>query len=61
MREAATNPNEKCEADFYAGEWHLMRGNKADARPGLQAAADTCPKTFYEYFGAVAELKRMGN
>ena len=53
MREAATNPNEKCEADFYAGEWHLMRGNKADARPGLQAAADTCPKSFYEYFGAV--------
>ena len=61
MREAATNPNEKCEADFYAGEWHLMRGNKADARSGLRAAADTCPKSFYEYFGAVAELNRLGN
>ena len=61
MREAATNPNEKCEADFYAGEWHLMHGNKADARSGLQAAADACPKSFYEYFGAVAELKRLGN
>ena len=61
MREAATNPNEKCEADFYAAEWHLMRGKKADARPGLQAAADTCPKSFYEYLGAVAELERLGN
>jgi lipoprotein NlpI len=61
MREAAANPNEKCEADFYAGEWHLLRGNKADARTGLQAAAETCPKSFFEYFGAVAELKRLGN
>jgi lipoprotein NlpI len=61
MREAATNPSEKCEADFYAGEWHLMRGNKADARPALQAAADACPKSFYEFLGAVAELKRLGN
>ena len=36
-------------------------GNKPDARRALQTAADTCPKTFYEYNGAVAELKRLGN
>jgi tetratricopeptide (TPR) repeat protein len=61
MREAATKPDEKCEAAFYAGEWQLLRGNKPDARTALQIAADTCPKTFYEYNGAVAELKRIGN
>jgi len=59
MHEAATKPEEKCEAAFYAGEWQLLRGNKPDARTALQTAADTCPKTFYEYNGAVAELKRI--
>jgi hypothetical protein len=61
MREAAKSPDEKCEADFYAGEWHLLRGNRTDATTGLQAAADTCPKSFFEYFGAVAELRRVAN
>src|SRR5262245_13300531 len=59
MHEASTKPEEKCEAAFYAGEWQLMSGNKPDARTALQTAADTCPKTFYEYNGAVAELKRI--
>ena len=59
MRAAAGKPDEKCEAEFYLGEWHLLRGNNADARAALLAAADTCPKTFIEYIGAVAELKRL--
>src|SRR5262245_58491819 len=54
-------PEEKCEAAFYTGELQLMLGNKPDARTALQTAADTCPKTFYEYNGAVAELKRLAN
>ena len=59
MRAAAGKPDEKCEAAFYAGEWHLLRGKKDEARPELQSAADTCPKTFIEYTAAVAELKRL--
>ena len=59
MRAAAGKPEEKCEAEFYIGEWHLLRGNTADARTALQAAVDTCPKDFVEYAGAVAELKRL--
>jgi hypothetical protein len=51
MHAAATKPDEKCEAAFYAGEWQLLRGNKPDARTALQTAADTCSKTFYEYNG----------
>jgi tetratricopeptide (TPR) repeat protein len=60
MRAAAGKPDEKCGAEFYIGEWHLLRGSKANARAALLAAADTCPKTFIEYIGAVAELKRLG-
>ena len=60
LRAAAGKPGEKCEAAFYAGEWYLLRGKKAEAGPELQIASDTCPKTFVEYFGAVAELKRLG-
>ena len=59
MRAAAGKPDEKCEAAFYAGEWYLLNGKKPEAAPELQFASDTCPKTFIEYFGAVAELKRL--
>ena len=50
---------EKCEAEFYTGAWHLLRGSNAEARTALQVAADTCPKTYVEYAAAVAELKRL--
>ncbi len=59
MRAAAGKPDDKCEAAFYAGEWLLLHGKKVEARPELQVASETCPKTFVEYFGAVAELKRL--
>ncbi len=60
MRAAAGNPDEKCEAAFYAGEWYLLSGKKAEAVPELQFASDTCPKSFIESFGAAGELKRLG-
>jgi lipoprotein NlpI len=59
MRAAANRPKEKCEAEFYTGQWHLLRGSNAEARTALQVAADACPKTYVEYSGAVAELKRL--
>jgi lipoprotein NlpI len=55
----ATKAEERCEAQFYNGEWHLLHGDRARAVVGLQAAAHICPKTFIEYFGALAELKRL--
>jgi lipoprotein NlpI len=59
MRAAADRPTEKCEAEFYTGAWHLLRGSNAEARTALEAAVDTCPKHYIEYTGAVAELKRL--
>ena len=56
---AAATPEQRCEAQFYVGEWHVLKGNRADAEIALKAAVDTCPKTFVEYTAATAELKRI--
>jgi lipoprotein NlpI len=57
---AASNPSERCEAQFYGGEWTLLSGDRAAAATALKAAVETCPKSFIEYKGAQAELKRLG-
>jgi hypothetical protein len=59
MLSAAVNPEQRCEAQFYLGEWHLLRGNSSKAKSALQAAADTCPKSSDAYQGAVADLGRL--
>jgi rhomboid protease GluP len=57
---AAANPSERCEAQFYGGEWQLLQGDGAAAATALTAALDNCPKSFIEHKGAEAELKRLG-
>jgi tetratricopeptide (TPR) repeat protein len=57
---AATSPSQRCEAQFYGGEWKLMQGDRAGAAAALKEAVDGCPKSFIEYKGARAELKRLG-
>ena len=56
---AATTPPQRCEAQFYGGEWKLLHGDRAGAATELKAALDGCPKSFIEYKGARAELKRL--
>jgi murein DD-endopeptidase MepM/ murein hydrolase activator NlpD len=55
----AAEPNHRCEAQFYTGEWYLLHGNRTAAMSALKTAADNCPKAFVEYAGARAELKRL--
>src|SRR5262249_23517222 len=55
----ARTPAQRCEAQFYVGEWKLLRGDKAKAATAWQAAVDSCPRTFIERKGARAELKRL--
>jgi tetratricopeptide (TPR) repeat protein len=55
----ASNTDERCEAQFYIGEWHLLRGDNTAASGPLQTAAATCSKELDEYTGARAELKRL--
>ncbi len=57
---AAGKPEERCEAQFYVGMWHLLRNELAAAVAPLKVAADTCPDGYMEYRGARAELKRLG-
>jgi len=57
--DAAVNVEERCEAEFYIGQWHLVRGEREQARPRLQKAIDSCPKSYIEHIAGVAELKRL--
>ena len=57
---AARKPEERCEAQFYVGEWQLLRGDRAAARRRFEEAVGSCPKAFIEYTGAQAELRRLG-
>ena len=56
---AADKPEERCEAQFYLGQWHLLRDDRANSIKALRNAVKSCPKNFVEYTGALAELKRL--
>lgn len=45
-----------CEANFYSGEFALLKKNKKEAQRLLKLAADNCPPAFVESTAAVAEL-----
>ena len=51
--------NQKCEADFYIGEWQLARKSEDAGKVLLQQAVSECPHNFFEYFAAQVELKRQ--
>ncbi len=54
-----THQGQLCEANFYLGEWHLLRGNKQQAGELFTKARNDCPKTYYEYANSLAELGRI--
>ena len=56
---AADRPNDRCEAQFFIGEWHLLQNQREQAEDALRAAANTCPAGFIEHNAAMAELKRL--
>jgi tetratricopeptide (TPR) repeat protein len=57
--DAAGKAEQRCEAHFYVGMWHLLKGDSAAAEKGLAIARDTCPRSFWEYGAAVVELARL--
>ena len=50
---------QNCEAYFYVGQHHLLRGNKRDAAKFFRKVLDTGITYFIEYTGAKAELDRL--
>jgi lipoprotein NlpI len=58
--EAAQTTDDRCNVQFYVGEWQLIQNNRAAAIAQLRNAVAGCPKSFVVYRGAVAELARLG-
>ena len=62
---AATDPNaqrqrdQRCEANYYVAEWHLLRGENERALPLLKEARSGCPRDFLEFEGAAAALRKL--
>lgn len=58
-QDPARQRDQRCEANFYVAQWHLIQGATERALPLLQEAERGCPKHFLEYEGALAELRRL--
>jgi lipoprotein NlpI len=56
---AATKLVDHCAAQFYVGEWQLLRDDRLAAKMSMRAAVDICPKNLMEYDVALAELQRL--
>jgi tetratricopeptide (TPR) repeat protein len=48
--------NQECDADFFIGEYDLLRNDAAAAQPLLRRAAESCPAFLLVNFAARAEL-----
>jgi rhomboid protease GluP len=56
---AAADNDQKCEANFYVGEWHLLKGDVASARKRFEQAFGGCPLNLIERDMAEIEAKRL--
>jgi lipoprotein NlpI len=56
---AAADNDQKCEANFYVGEWHLLKGDVASARKRFEQAFGGCPPNLLERDMADIEAKRL--
>jgi lipoprotein NlpI len=56
---AATKLVDHCAAQFYVGEWQLLRDDRLAAKMSMRAAVGICPKDLMEYDVALAELQRL--
>jgi lipoprotein NlpI len=50
---------QQCEANFFVGEYELLRGNRAAARTRFEATLATGLTTYYEYLAAETELTKL--
>jgi tetratricopeptide (TPR) repeat protein len=56
---AASKSNDRCEAQFFTSEWYILQNKPAEAATSLCKAVETCPRSFWAYGAAQAELKRL--
>ena len=55
----ATKAAQTCEANFYSGEFAVLKKDKKEAQRLLKLAADNCPPSFIESTAALAELIQL--
>jgi lipoprotein NlpI len=51
--------SQTCEANFYSGEFALLKKDKKEAQRLLKLAANDCPASFVESTAAIAELIQL--
>jgi PQQ-dependent catabolism-associated CXXCW motif protein len=56
---ASDHDDQVCEADFYLGFYRAARGERDEAKRLLQSAVSICPRSFFEFPLARAELARL--
>jgi rhomboid protease GluP len=56
---AAAEDDQKCEANFYVGEWHLVKGGVASARKRFEQAFGGCRPNMIERAMAEIEAKQL--
>lgn len=56
----ASDNEERCEAHFHIGQWHILRKDTNSARKALESAIQVCDKQDSNVPAAEAELKRLG-
>ncbi len=49
----------QCEAFFYIGEYHLLKGEESEAKRSFEKALATGATTFIEYSAAKMEIERL--
>ena len=59
LRAAGSDSDQKCEYDFYVGEYRVLRGERPEALALFRSARDGCTKDFIEYVPALIELKDL--
>jgi tetratricopeptide (TPR) repeat protein len=64
MRSAAhpdpqTDRDQVCEANYYLGQWYLIKGDREKALPLFREAQQNCPVDFLERAAASTEIKRL--
>src|SRR5208283_4947953 len=57
---AATNPDDRCVAKFFVGEWRLSQGDRPAAVAALKETVNTCSKMPFAYEIVRGELHRLG-
>ena len=59
LRAAGSDSDQKCEYNFYVGEYRLLRSERPEALALFRSARDGCPKDFIEYVPSLIELNDL--